>query len=192
MRIRKFIFILAALVGLLASCSETDESSTEYDNWQERNEAYFTSVYTKASTGGPSWRTLRSYTKKADTTKPTDFIAVEVLATGHGGASPMFTDSVEVHYQGRLMPTTEHPEGLVFDSSWSGDYNLATMSGTKFVPSSLIDGFTTALMAMHPGDRWRVTIPYALGYGTTDSGSIPAFSTLTFDITLIRAWKKRV
>jgi FKBP-type peptidyl-prolyl cis-trans isomerase FklB len=52
--------------------------------------------------------------------------------------------------------------------------------------SGLIDGMVTALMKMHIGDRWKVYIPYQLGYGTTTSSStsIPGYSTLIFDLTL--------
>jgi FKBP-type peptidyl-prolyl cis-trans isomerase FklB len=59
--------------------------------------------------------------------------------------------------------------------------------------SSLVSGFATAVQNMHIGDRWLVYIPYDLGYGTTESSSstIPAYSTLVFDITLVayyRSW----
>ncbi|MCI6472136.1 MAG: FKBP-type peptidyl-prolyl cis-trans isomerase, partial [Bacteroidales bacterium] len=54
-----------------------------------------------------------------------------------------------------------------------------------YLGGGLVDGFTTALMNMHEGDRWTVYMPYQLGYGTSASSSIPAYSLLTFDITLV-------
>jgi len=33
-----------------------------------------------------------------------------------------------------------------------------------------------------------VTVPYQLGYGTSDSGDIPAYSTLIFEIRLEDFW----
>jgi FKBP-type peptidyl-prolyl cis-trans isomerase FklB len=59
------------------------------------------------------------------------------------------------------------------------------MSAVILRTNYVVDGFSTALQNMHIGDRWLVYIPYTLGYGTTDSGTIPAYSTLVFDITLL-------
>jgi FKBP-type peptidyl-prolyl cis-trans isomerase FklB len=38
---------------------------------------------------------------------------------------------------------------------------------------------------MPVGSRWEVVIPYNLGNGSRPAGAIKAFSTLTFDITLL-------
>jgi FKBP-type peptidyl-prolyl cis-trans isomerase FklB len=35
------------------------------------------------------------------------------------------------------------------------------------------------------GDIWRIYIPYTLGYGTSNSSTIPAYSTLIFDVNLV-------
>ena len=60
-----------------------------------------------------------------------------------------------------------------------------TQNGTtSYQTSTNIDGFTTALMQMHEGDRWMVYIPYNLGYGTETTDNIPAYSTLVFDLTM--------
>ena len=92
------------------------------------------------------------------------------------------------------MPSKSYSDGYQFDSSWTGDYNLKTMIPTKFKVGptyingnmvGVVTGFATALMNMHTGDRWTVYIPYALGYGVTESSNIPGYSTLRFDITLV-------
>jgi FKBP-type peptidyl-prolyl cis-trans isomerase FklB len=51
----------------------------------------------------------------------------------------------------------------------------------------MIDGYTTALLHMHRGDYWRVFIPADLAYGEggNSSGSIPGYSVVIFDLTLI-------
>ena len=51
-----------------------------------------------------------------------------------------------------------------------------------------MEGFCTALMHMHKGDRWIVHIPYKLGYGTSTSSGIRAYSNLTFDIAMLEFW----
>ena len=41
---------------------------------------------------------------------------------------------------------------------------------------------------LYKGDRWEIYIPYQLGYGTSDSDDIPAYSVLIFDVALCRVW----
>jgi len=38
---------------------------------------------------------------------------------------------------------------------------------------------------MEVGDKWEVWIPWQLGYGSSASGTIPAYTTLVFEIELI-------
>lgn len=178
---------------VMASCSETDGEENEYANWQERNDTYFASVYAQAESaianGDTNWKIIRCYSKSPDSKKQTDYIVAKVKNNGTNNNSVAFTDSVKIHYRGRLMPTTNYAEGYQFDSSWTGDYDLQTMNPYKGVASNFIKGFSTALMNMHTGDRWEVYIPYELGYNESESGSIPAYSTLVFDLTLVKAWR---
>lgn len=189
MKKEKTIAILVALLSLcMFSCSEDDGEVNEFNNWKERNETYFNSLYNKAknSTSG-TWRSYKSFALEEGAAKnPENHIVVEVLKEGTGTESPIYSDIVKVHYRGNLMPSASFPSGFQFDSSWVGDYNLDTMVPVKGMTYSFVQGFTTALMKMHAGDRWRVYIPAALGYGAISSNaSIPAYSTLVFDITLV-------
>ena len=195
---QKLLYITLALLAtmmpaMLTSCSETTDEDTEYADWQSRNDTYFTSIYNQAGThianGDTNWKVIRCYTKDPETVDPTDYIVAEVLTESTDNTSPLFTDSVKVHYRGTLMPSASYPNGYQFDSSWTGDYNLNTMMPSSGVTSGYIDGFSTALMNMHQGDRWRVYIPYALGYNTTEKTGIPAYSTLVFDLTLVKTWR---
>jgi|LAHS01.1.fsa_nt_gb FKBP-type peptidyl-prolyl cis-trans isomerase FklB len=177
-------FALAAVAGL-ASCSETNDDENEFADWQNKNETYFNNLYSSASSQG--LKVIRNWSfNDGVATHNYDNIVVKVLKSGSGSGSPLYTDSVRVHYQGRLIPSKTYTQGLVFDQSWSGEFNLQTARPATLLVSQNIDGFTTALMNMHIGDRWLVYIPYQLGYGTTgsSSGGIPGYSTLVFDITL--------
>jgi len=189
---------------IFTSCSESDEESTEYANWEARNNEYFENIYQEAvsnnKSGDASWFLLKSYSKDANTEGAhTDYIVVHVLsqnkehnelAADESYVSPMFTDSVLVHYRGNLIPSESYSNGYQFDSSWQGDYDLTTMVPARLAVSNVIDGFSTALQKMHIGDRWCVYIPYQLGYGASSSSSkIPNYSVLKFDITL-RAFSK--
>lgn len=187
---RKAVFmLLPAIVTaiVITSCSESEEESHELDNWQERNEAYFRNVYEQAAAADDTtaWRIIRNwaYVEEAATDSD-DYIVVEVLENGTGSGHPMYSDSVYVHYYGRLIPSDSYPDGYNFDGSYSGEFNRETALPTKLAVSALIDGFTTALLNMNIGDYWRVYVPYNLGYGTTTSSSIPAYSTLIFEIYL--------
>lgn len=181
---RLFIFLSLFLVA----CSEEDTTEDEYANWQQRNEQFFASLQDSLSRGGQSWARMKKYSLDPTAVgQPTDYVYVHKLEQGSdpSGESPMYTDSVRVSYQGRLIPTKSYPEGYVFDTTVYGSYNIATTATAKFLVSGLVDGFSTALQHMHRGDRWRVFIPQQLGYGANVQSGIPAYSTLIFDITLV-------
>ena len=197
----KYFLLIMALAGIVSmtSCSESNDTEDEYANWETRNEAYFSSIYSKAESaiksGDTSWKIIRAFSKDSASAKlNTDFIVAHVETEGTGTECPIYTDKVRLHYRGNLMPSKSYSDGYQFDSSWSGTYNLKTMTPKEFfvgvtvtnnVATTLITGFSTALMNMHKGDRWTVYIPYTLGYGVTESSNIPGYSTLRFDITLV-------
>ena len=88
-------------------------------------------------------------------------------------------------YQGRLIPSKSYAEGMVFDGTAQGTYDVKTNAAVKFVVSGLTTGFATALQYMHKGDTWRIYVPSDLGYGDAGNSTIPGHSVLIFDITLI-------
>lgn len=177
---------------LLAACSESDDEEGEFDNWQERNETYFADIYATArqaiAGGDNSWKILPNYSlEDTAATDADDFIVVHVEQAGIGSGCPLFTDSVLVDYQGRLIPTKSFPKGYVFDQSWYGDNFIeAAARPSHLYVGGVVDGFCTALQHMHIGDRWTVYMPYTLGYGVNGNGTanINGYSTLVFDIRL--------
>lgn len=192
----KFFFLLVAFTCVIsmASCSESDGAEDEYENWESRNDVFFNNIYDQAekaiNAGSKDWKIIRSYSKNTASSK-TDYIVVHIEKEGTGTESPIFTDSVRVHYRGRLISSANYPEGKIFDSSWSGEYNTNTIAPYGFSISKVVSGFSTALMNMRKGDRWIVYIPQSLGYGAFaqyDSNkieTIPAYSTLIYDVTLV-------
>lgn len=171
--------------SLFTSCSEDSEDEEEYANWQERNDNAISQW-----AADTSLRKIKNFTKDQTTTGvSSDYIYVEVLEEGSGTESPLYTDTVWVAYRGRLIPSKSYPDGYVFDQSYQGDFSWTTSDVFEFSVNGLVEGFGTALMAMKPGDRWRVHIPYMLGYGSSStSTSVPAYSNLTFDIALFDFW----
>jgi FKBP-type peptidyl-prolyl cis-trans isomerase FklB len=89
------------------------------------------------------------------------------------GDSPTETDTVVVHYRGRLLDGTE------FDSSYGRG------EPTEFGVGQVIPGWQQALQLMSKGAKWEVWIPASLAYGADGSGRIGPNETLHFDIELI-------
>ena len=110
---------------------------------------------------------------------------VQVTATGlqykHNvegtGAQPDADDEVTVHYEGRLI------DGTVFDSS------IKRGEPATFGLNQVIPGWTEGLQLMKEGGKATLYIPQNLGYGAQDMGTIPAFSTLVFEVELIKVNK---
>lgn len=187
-----FAFVAVLSAGSLVACSESDGEEDEYANWQERNDDYWNTLYASAqqriAAGDTSWRIYPLWALTDSTaTHAIDHIVVQVLESGSGTESPIATDTVVIHYSGRLIPTTEHPDGYNFEKSWSGSFSSSTALPVKFAANSGIEGFSTALQLMHRGDHWIVYIPYEAAYGSSASSSstFPAYSNLIFDIRLV-------
>lgn len=99
-------------------------------------------------------------------------IQYQILKEGNG-AKPTSTDRVKVHYHGTLL------DGSVFDSS------VDRGEPVEFGVTEVIAGWTEALQLMPIGSKWKVYVPFNLGYGTRGSGPIKPYSTLVFEIELI-------
>jgi len=96
----------------------------------------------------------------------------EVLTMGKG-KKPAATDKVKVHYHGTLI------DGTVFDSSVERGEPIV------FGLDQVIKGWTEGVQLMPVGSKFRFYIPQELAYGEREAGSIPAYSTLIFDVELL-------
>ena len=84
--------ILFPLLGMVSSCSEDDSTTDEFANWQERNTAT-----TEQWAANSSLKKIRVYTQdEATAGRISDYIYVQVLETGDGTESPLYTDTVRV------------------------------------------------------------------------------------------------
>ena len=101
-------------------------------------------------------------------------ILMRRLEKGSGDRCPQLSSIVFVNYTGRLT------DGTVFDTT-DGEALPAC-----FRVREVIVGWQAALLRMHAGDRYEVFIPAKYGYGSMKLDGIPAWSTLCFEIELLK------
>lgn len=93
------------------------------------------------------------------------------------GIMPDKNDKVTVHYHGTTI------DGVVFDSS------VDRGKPATFGLNQVIPGWTEGLQLMKEGSKYTFYIPQGLAYGSRAQGKIEAFSTLIFEVELIKVEK---
>ena len=109
--------------------------------------------------------------RKGVSTTPSG-LQYEIITKG-SGKKPTAENEVKVHYRGTFI------DGAEFDSSY------ARNEPAVFRLNQVISGWTEALQLMPAGSKWKIYLPYSLGYGEQSMASIPAFSTLIFEVELL-------
>lgn len=101
----------------------------------------------------------------------------EVLTQG-SGPKPAAEDTVTVHYRGTLIDGTE------FDASYKHGQPIS------FPLNRVIPGWTEGLQLMNQGSKYKLFIPYNLGYGLQGSPPvIPGGAALIFEVELLEVKK---
>lgn len=101
-------------------------------------------------------------------------VMYRILVEGNGSKCPKPSGIVYVNYTGRLI------DGTVFDTT-EGQPLPAL-----FVIRDLIMGWQIVLTRMREGDKWEVYIPAKWAYGSMKMNEIPAYSTLIFELELVK------
>ena len=201
---KRILFIplvcLLVLTSALVSCEEVQEAGV-YDNWQVRNEHFIDSISSLLRPNG-----YVSNMEDVDAVPVGEIFAIQTIAStdvglqyvyckklvaNPSGERPLYTNHVSVFYYGTLIT------GASFDGNFTGysatdeiDLTQPLREPTPFdqassyLVSGTVSGWIAALQMMRTGERWMIYIPYRSAYGTSDSGDIPAYSALTFDIIL--------
>ncbi|PWL63416.1 MAG: peptidylprolyl isomerase [Bacteroidales bacterium] len=153
-----------------------DEAKLEIKNFFEAMEAEQQAAAAKMGevNEAAGKKFLEENGKRVEVNVTPSGLQYEVLQEGTG-KQPVASDSVTVHYTGKLI------DGTVFDSSVERGVP-ATFGVTQVIP-----GWVEALQLMKEGAKWRLFIPSQLAYGPQGAGNIIGpNSTLIFDVELIK------
>jgi FKBP-type peptidyl-prolyl cis-trans isomerase len=94
------------------------------------------------------------------------------IAGNGSGKHPSATDTVKIHYTGRLT------DGTTFDTSVGGPPAV-------FPLPRLIEAWQLAVPMAGVGDTIEIAVPADMGYGAEGRGPIPGNATLMFTIELL-------
>jgi len=138
---------------------------------QALQQARMVAVTEKNAKAGTDY--LATHEKEVNVTKLPSGVLVKHTKEGTG-PSPVATDEVKVHYEGRLI------DGKVFDSS------IARGEPAVFPLNGVIPCWTEAVQTLKVGGKATVICPQETAYG--ERGSPPKImpkSTLVFDVELL-------
>ncbi len=113
------------------------------------------------------------FEKQEGVTKTESGLLYQVLTPAEG-EMPKETDTVQVHYKGTLT------DGTQFDSSYDRG------EPATFPLNRVISGWTEGVQLMPVGSKFKFVIPPELAYGEQDTPTIPANSTLVFEVELLK------
>jgi peptidylprolyl isomerase len=107
----------------------------------------------------------------------------EILTAAPANAQqPKAGQTIKVHYTGWLEKNGQPDETAMFDSSVKRGQPFSFIVGI----GQVIRGWDEGLLSMKVGEKARLTIPSALGYGARGAGAaIPPNATLIFDVELL-------
>ena len=192
--IKKIYFLPVLLLTLFfIACDETEQVG-KYENWQARNDAFMDSLQHVYDTN----RDRDLYAVTDSRTKAQIFFKKIPGYTATQELKPILTSTISVFYRGVLLDeavfgnvpspryyTSKYEDLTVFDSNFKEKDPSVLDRPHVAAVNSFVSGWIEILQNMQIGERWEIYVPYSSGYGASDYGSIPAYSTLIFDIQLV-------
>ena len=115
---------------------------------------------------------LAANKNKQGVTTTASGLQYEIITQG-AGSRPSLKDTVVCNYKGSFLNGTE------FDNSYKRG------APAEFPVTGVIRGWTEVLQLMPVGSKYKVYVPYQLGYGSSDYNGIPGGSMLIFEIELL-------
>lgn len=151
-----------------AALSSLDKRVAEQTKKQNEEKA------AKAKKDGDAFRA--EFAKEEGVVTTESGLMYKELEAGEGD-QPKETDTVQVNYKGTLI------DGTQFDSSYDRG-QPATFPLNRVIP-----GWTEGVQHMKVGSKYKFVIPPELAYGDQSTPSIPANSTLVFEVELLKIEK---
>lgn len=118
---------------------------------------------------------IKQKPSETTTTETSNELLVSVLGQGVGEETLQAGQIAVVHYTGTFE------DGIVFDSSLTRGQPFEFQYGV----GSVILGWDQGLQGMKVGEKRKLVVPPAYGYGSNQVGPIPPNSTLIFEVELI-------
>ena len=118
-------------------------------------------------------------TGSAIPTMNTDKLIIQDEVVGTG-TEAVAGKSVTVNYTGTLT------DGTAFDSNTDPKFGHVTPFTFNLGGGEVIQGWDEGVAGMKIGGKRKLTIPASLGYGAQSVGTIPANSTLIFEVELLK------
>ena len=170
----KSLALAAVALGLYSCSPESDNDKNDNVDWDwvALNENYYANAALETDKDGSPY-----YEKIVPVWNEGASILMHYFndrALTAGNLRPYLTSTVSAKYELALA------DGTALENSYSNTDSVLT---TKV--SALVEGWAIALTNMHVGDSVKVVIPAAQGYGAYAHGSVPAYSTLVFNIKLV-------
>jgi FKBP-type peptidyl-prolyl cis-trans isomerase len=149
----------------------------------EKPKANTTSSSTKSQVAAAPKDKCTSTAPKSPTVKQIDpeqlkKITIEDTTVGTG-AEVKSGDIVCIDYKGTLL------DGKIFDESYKRGQPFVTQIGV----GQVIPGWDMGIVGLKEGGKRKLTIPAEFAYGSRATGSIPADSTLIFEVELVKIVK---
>jgi FKBP-type peptidyl-prolyl cis-trans isomerase len=88
-------------------------------------------------------------------------------------------DNITANYTGKFL------DGKKFDSNIDSAFHHVQPFSFPLGQGRVIKGWDIAFSILKKGEKATIYVPSSLGYGDRGQGSIPAFSTLVFDVELV-------
>ncbi|MDX1447261.1 FKBP-type peptidyl-prolyl cis-trans isomerase, partial [Lishizhenia sp.] len=115
--------------------------------------------------------------KRPNTKKYPEGYVIETLKKGEGRTVPAGAD-VKAHY-------------ILYDADLNelqNSYKMSLQNGGQplaFNLNGVVKGWTLGLQNMQVGGKYKLYVPYDLGYGTQGNDLVPPFETLVFEMEIL-------
>ena len=174
---RKFPFILILVVLIASLACTNDEQSTwdKYTDWRNANNEWLVQMQGKKNADGTPY-----YQTVVPDWNPGSFVLIHYFndrAETEGNLSPLYSSTVDTRYFLHLYDGTPIDSSVLCTTPAPGVYRTRL--------TNVVQGWAIALSEMRCGDTAEVIVPYGVGYGSSEFGTLMPYSNLRFNIRLV-------